>query len=772
MMKNKKSTVIQIFVALLVFVSIIFWQVFIVWFTSHTHGDPEPVKPVSKDNENVAIVVSQAGNKTKYLPATTKILDSKIITDPPSVPTTDKNSITDPSRGVIWSVSGINTIERWESKLNRREQITITNFSSEKVNLPTEALPINDGNGLLIYSYPYITVVQTNHRVLQIHTKLRRVNPRLFMLKDGSILALGGNPINQTDEDPSQMVELIQYQDFSIVVSQLPNIPGPPRHGYSIVELPVYRIALVGGKINSGKSTEKLSNEILMLNIQKENNFAVKWQNGPTLPQARADAVAIKSAINEISLLGGWVASDAENETTTDRIVKWDIENNRFTEKERLPISIADPQIIVTPENNFVLLGGVLDKAKENRKIYEYSKSGDGWMYVGNIGPDVNVTDKMLYSFFNSNDRNYLWINNINNQGWKLHELVRPDNSMGTVQYIDKKLGTELNRKNFAYKPPDEKSPGLIVGGDYDGVQSTEVEAVWLDGKTRKIASLNVPRTNASVYKLADGSFIVAGGKNNQRPDGVPLEILASNPAISQSRWQTVEFEPKNILAFGQLNDGNLLGVYNDESLAKLTISKNANNRFSVVHEKLSKLQIMQYLSDANQNYLLDKIYVRQVENGDIFVMAGDYLEKISPSGTHTLIILPPTTQNKRDAHIFNDGRVMIWGCVNDNKSPKNGRIDILTSDEQGKAWLQRPVIEPLLPVCGTKLSVQSNELYMFDRQSDEFMIKWYDSKSQKWVRIWNVQSYDGSKLNNRLIECKLPNNQRQVFALDLTDSP
>ena len=651
--------------------------------------------------------------------------------------------------------------------------------------------------------------------------QIGRERPSLLVLRDKSVLVVGGRQTNAV-ERISFVASAISMVTGTLKIERLPDIPGDVRRGVGVVELSDGRVMALGGSSSEYVGLEPVTAETHILDLQ-----ARTWRAGPRMVEPRSYASATLLRDGGVMLAGGWTPKHTWNDMPTRSTERWDPRSDRFSSGADLALGVAEHQAKWVPGpqgRRLIVVGGMVKAWAGSNIVQEYDLAADLWRSTGESCPGrTNVVVKsgeVLAVPFSFGGRVYLWCMRAidRSTGWSLVSLRGPSSGGAGLTRVDKAAGIALRRSGVAFLPPHENSPGLVAGGSIEGAQSAAVDAIWPDGRVQPLSSLNSIRTLAQVFRLKDGSILVAGGVSGDRTRSTqrvaPPELLPAGAGFDKAVWLPVDLGLEEGTALGQLADGALLAVKPDGNVERLIITGASQGKPAVRRSGLPPLNgsrrwaagehgaavVVKELRDGRivvaggeERHRIAVLHERatQPDAPDRFVGIGDY----TPSRTHEIYDphakawreSAPSRSEGTHVAILDDGRVVKWGVVVADAAPvseksadqaEQTRAILEVSDTNGKSW--RPFGAQGAPAITTDMIqrparpfVVQGELFLFGMHLTDVtpnyargnqVLQWFNTTRRRWETLWEAPEENWSDNLGRIVFRDLPNGKRVVL--------
>lgn len=825
-------------------VLIVLWAVMLgLWWLRHASDqlalapEPEPIPPAAKRvREGVMVASDKPVIATAAEPNTAALAPSSDAPgtatpppeelpaaapgkEPPELPSETEVIAVDHAGGYLWFRSN-----KWDQRHETILRWNPANGSALRFLVPwtyrhnphlgrTIALTPMIGSAYAAFSSGLIAAGPREVQWLTMQNKLlsgslnvQRELPYLLPLRDGSVLVASGIVgYEGSKEDGKKIftnaVERIVARADGLTVEPLPELPGEVRRGVALVELADGRVMALGGSSSQYVGSEPMTADTHVLDLATR-----AWREGPKMTEPRTNATATLLPDGSVLVVGGWAPKHTWQETPTRSTEIWDPHRNRFSLGPLLPLGLAQHQAMWAAGQHgrqLLVLGGMVRAWEGSTSVAALDVATGVWRTVGEgCSGDSGAKGHFMAVPFLYGDRPYVWCDRpVWGVKWALAPLRLP--AADQPARVDADKGQALQRWGMAFLPPESHAPGLAVGGSVNGADSAAVDAVWRDGRIQALAPLNHARRNAQVFRLPDGSFLVAGGVGGDPTKRTtytpPFEWLPSGVPLEKARWQLLE-ERADDAAYGQLNDGSLLAVKPGGEVERLVLRGGAHGkpviersafprlnrdrrRYHGEHVERAQLAIRQ-LPDgriivAGGETQLHRIALLQegalqADAPDQYVGIGDY----APSRHYE--VYDPATNTWREsaasraagslAAILDDGRVVKWGRSRD----KEALLEISSTD--GRTWrtiegqeLPRVVVTretsapyPFVIAGELFLSGEHADLRGVDRPA---IVQWFNPDKRRWETLWEAVQGENSSLHiGRLIVRQLPNGKRVVL--------
>ncbi|MGH8168935.1 MAG: hypothetical protein ACRETJ_00165, partial [Steroidobacteraceae bacterium] len=656
-----------------------------------------------------------------------------------------------------------------------------------------------------------------------------RERPKLLVLRDGSVLVLGGT----VGLDPHLLPEKISVHTNAVehltlsggllTVERLPDLPGAVRTGVSYVELADGRIMALGGSTSPYIGTAPMSADTYILDLKQKS-----WSVGPQLLHARDDASATLLPDGSVLVAGGWIAglSDGAGRSTE----RWDPKTNQFVPAAPLPIGVASHQAVWAAGlagKQLLVFGGVLTEGTQgNRGLAAFDVDAGVWRSVGMTPASDNRTGECFVFSALVGGRTVLWwYYGRAEKPWIMIHTQLPSALGEPSPPLDAEKGLALPFLHAAFVPPAGGSPGILAGGLTLRTQSAAAEAVWEDGRTLPLPALNETRAYAQAFRLTDGSFLVAGGFTGdwaRRTARVPPpELLAVSGGLNEARWSSVDLGIDGGAALGQSADGSLIAVESDAAVARLKLTVAADGKLIVQRTMLPPLPDgrKQPKGDGVTEEVGENMVIRGLADGRIVVAGGvvprDTVAVLSadsgnPGAPDELIgigddvpaqtydIYEPSSGRwrqsasaevrSRSTAIFADGRVVTWGLVpglddsSENAGSTRPRALLQVSLPDGRSWTDLDGASPAIalsnPTSPVRVRVIDEQLFISGSPwpspprpasgpTIDLRVQWLDTGKRQWQTVWEQAIlWDWDTPSTRIIERDLSNGQHVVLTV------
>jgi hypothetical protein len=685
------------------------------------------------------------------------------------------------------------------------------------------AVPIKNGYLFRVEDYKTkekhsrynMVFINTQGVATSVKLKAQRSEPRMLLLSDQSVLLVGGRELSANNTRVNA-VELIRLNNNgSLSVEQLPDMPGPPRWGYTPVALANGGAMVLGGNTSEyvGCKAPDCKNETYVLDMNTKT-----WSDGPKLIEPRAEASASLLPDGSVLVAGGWGADsvgNARRSRSSERLMPG---TKQFEASATLAVPVANQSAIVVNANSKAPLV-LIDRNSGSVQAYDLARNE--WRMVGEFVPSSEPSPATILGPFIDNQNVYLWAGSYLEKEWQRVSLSLPSfDTLGSVSQLDPKSGLVLHRAGIGFLAPDVSRNGLVVGGSVspDWVPTAVVDSVSIDGRVQSLAPLNHARSGAQIFRLPDGSIVVAGGVGEilqlGRPDTrpVPLEWLVKPD--TQSRWQSLNVDHPSGTYYTQLANGDLVAVLPNGNIEQLSFHVNAQQMPNVTSTTFAPSTQLRRSDQSGE-----PLIVRGLADGRLIV-AGGYVQtrriavlRNDPDVTNTndtdnrssddefvgtggleraktYDIYDPQThvwQTSAAAQsaggataILSDGRVVkisVPATPDKNKAAEgsgdaliNKTVEISSAD--GTAWSELRAEEP------PQVDLNSADLFVIDDEvflsgiaaqnsgkTPARIVQWFDMATRRWSTVWQAPArVIGGQA--RVIRVTLGNNKTLSMAV------
>lgn len=615
--------------------------------------------------------------------------------------------------------------------------------------------------------------------------KVKRWGAAILLLSDQSVLLVGGYAGNAR----VNAVELIRLlYNGSLSVEQLPDMPGPPRWGYALAALASGGAMVLGGNtsVYVGCKAPDCKNETYVL-----DTISKTWRDGPKLIEPRAEASASLLPDGSVLVAGGWSADsvgNARRSRSSERLMPG---AKQFESAAALAVPVANQHAIAVNADSKAPLT-LIDRNTGSVQAYDLARNE--WRMAGEFAPNSDSYPSTILGPFIDNQDAYLWASIYSKEWQRVPLRLASSDPLGSVSRLDPKSGFVLHRAGIGFLAPDVGQNGLVAGGSIapDWLPTAAVDSVSIDGRVQSLAPLNHARSGAQIFRLFDGSIVVAGGVGERlqlgRPDTrpVPLEWLAKPDG--QSRWQALNVQHPSGTYYTQLTNGDLVAVLPNGGIEQLSFNVNAQP-VPVVTSTAFALPAALRRSEQSG----EPLNVRGLADGRLIV-AGGYVQ------THRIAVLrnDSTATNVNDAASYsNDGEFVgtgdlelartydiydpkthVWqtsaaaqgaggatAILSDGRvvkisvpvtpgrgqttevsadAPVNKVIEMSSAD--GTAWSElRAEDPPLVDLNHADLLVSDDEIFLggtvsqHNGKTPARIVQWFDRAARRWSTVWQV---------------------------------
>ncbi len=642
-----------------------------------------------------------------------------------------------------------------------------------------------------LYDPTRVALVTRDGHLLMARLQVERDRPSLLALRDQSVLVVGGcaeqckKRGGSTSRRYSNAVERISLVDGKMHIDRLADLPGEPRTGISLVELPDGRVMALGGSSGQYLGSKPMSAQSWFL-----DPVSGKWAEGPMMNTAREKATATLLDQGDVLVVGGWTPENDWQNGPSDSVELWVPEQNRFFPLGRLPLRVAGHQAVWSgtgTDRHLLVAGGMVGAWNGNRVVLGYDQKEDRWQTRGENCIAHNRDGSLFLAPLTSLAPAQIWCMETKvpiERAWSVVALRSPGEENKTP--LADKAGIALQRSRFGFLPPKDELPGLVVGGAVSGTPTAIVDALWLDGRMLALAPLNHARTWPQVFRLPQGGIVVVGGADavrGNRSDPSPSpEILFTDGGLEQAHWQDLALPLPPGAVWGQLRDGSFLILKPGGAVEQLTLSRTEDGAVHIARRDFPSLN-----RSRRWYRMLEKgmdVVIRELADGRIVVAGGQVprhrialldADVFSAGGETRYVgtgqdeaslqyeIYDPVAKRWHEsarsltegdlAAILADGRVVKWGvdrpwAVEDEEHQPVGILQISSAD--GSAWQQWPAAStPAIEVSnygyGSRPFVLDDELFLSGALAQHRSgigmdaVQWFNAASRKWETVWEL---------------------------------
>jgi len=650
-----------------------------------------------------------------------------------------------------------------------------------------------------------------------------RNNIRLVELADHSFLLAGGRTWNGNER--TRAVERVLYTGDQLKSELLPDLPGKGIHSYTLLALADGRAMLIGGSSSQYAACHGTEDCIADTHFLDVN--AKKWEAGPRLNEGRAAASATLLLDGSVLVAGGWTPADNWSSGESRTVEHWVPGTSSFSSAQAMAVGMAEHGAVWAPglEGKELLLAGGSVAA-----IQAYDVVKNNWRLVGEYCGESENNKSTPFFPFQQEQQWYVWINGSNQF---CHDLSTPDTKEPALQYyewhrqqlrlpppspelhekIDINAGKAFFRLEAGFFPGDDRAPSLMVGGSADSGNNVTgaVDVIWPDGSIQSLFALNHARSAPQVFRLTDGSYLVAGGadgkrndSNNERPV-LPMEWLSAKPDLGSAQWSVLEGTGIANATYGQSRDG-LIALLPDGKVERLSLTSGGNEKPIFKHISLPSL---------NHARTREHVIIKELTDGRVIIAGGerqkqkiailrddamnaDAIDEYVGIGSYAPArdyeIYDPQKKNWTSSvssrnggavsAVFDDGRIVKIGVEttsqtenNDRAKPQNSKksehsLEISRAD--GGAWTALDAVAlPLVDLSEAQLFIIYDELFISGDCASKNcpdthrLLQWFNTEEKRWDTVWEAEKNDNSRDNEgRVIFRHLANGKQLLLPL------
>lgn len=425
----------------------------------------------------------------------------------------------------------------------------------------------------------YRAGLQTPEGVLTLDTPapLTYRSPRLVALTDDAVLAI---ELDATSRYPRSRV--LRRQGRAIVAEPMPDLATPYRNDFAIVALDDHRVMLIGGSDSTYRGCSPCRATTQVLDTRER-----RWTAGPSMREARSEAVAFRLPDGSVLVAGGWTEADFWGPGPSATAERWDPARNAFEPLPPMPVPTALAHARWWPgrEGRTLLLvegmsAGVAAFDVATRTWFE----AGAWRAGSEEGACAFfpfVKDGRTWAWQRFRSEGHYSSKSCENDDISLAELHLPRERGATASGP---VAAELVTGHVGgttFVAPDGERPALLVGGNiHVGMNgwpvSGAVDGVDAQGRLFALPALRHARRDPAVLRVGEG-LLVVGGHNETayRRESPPLppEWLDSTARGLQARWRDLPaaaFAADAVVVPG--GGGSLIEIAPDGALSRLRV--------------------------------------------------------------------------------------------------------------------------------------------------------------------------------------------------------
>lgn len=619
-----------------------------------------------------------------------------------------------------------------------------------------------------------VMVLRPNGRALSGRLSEARIRPVSARLSDDAVLVVGGRRSRELRTEPggppirSSTVDLIEVQRERIVVSRLPDLPGPPRHGFRLIALEDGSALVLGGEPGDYDACHACLREAWRLDRTTRT-----WRPVAPMSVGRAAPATARLPDGRVLVAGGWVPG---RQDATASAEVFDPRTERWSPFPALPSPLANAGThwLAGSGAGVLLVGG-----GTNPQIHALDVAHAQWRTVG-ASQRVRIRAELV-SY--RDGRGQPWVVMFGDtSGPRGQDRTRD----GTVERIALRLPGESLDASAPYRL-GRAAPALavhaegsvtFVGGAVDGDPGSVATAAvdeLRDSPPRLNALPAAPDARAGAFAawLDPSTLVFAGGHRTgyDAPVNEPLSVDVFESA--SGRWRAVTHPNGKPLVldaearFAATPDGALVAIHGatatryriaDGIATALPLPPAPRARRQAVVRAFDDGRIVVAGGEVQTDRIVTVDTARAVADGpDVYEGFGPF----RPAHRHALYDpasrswreSAPATLGESAAAILHDGRVARVGTRTlrqpTDASPGEYVWVCEISDAEGARW--RPLPPPDMPARpgDLRLQVQREELLLEAPLDGRLALLRFDTAAGRWVTLqtWEPLNRDVGRL-------------------------
>lgn len=623
--------------------------------------------------------------------------------------------------------------------------------------------------------------VRPNGRMKTAQLHAPRARPRLIRLADQSILVVGGVGEWESSSHEhfpsiktySLAVDRVTQVGDELRTERLPDVPGPVRSGYAVVEMADGRVMVLGGDSGTYLGCSQCIPNTYVLDMQNR-----EWRPGPPMLEARAFGSASLLPDGSVLVAGGWTRQNDWQKGPSRSVERLASGAENFVVEAPLLSGVARHEAVWAAGETgrqLLMLGG------STASIQAYDVTEKVWRMVGETCGryQAGVVAPFLYQ-----GRPYVWLFDRGDGGAnspycdkrvssvaRVALRMRPPSEAHPEYRVDSKLGIALFRGQMSFLPAAEGSPAVALGGTVPSepgeVLATAVDVLFPDGIIKSAASLPAPLRGEPVFRLKDKSvlFPKSGYWIAER------DLLATN-----GRWTAVPESVGAATSVGQAEARSLIVLTEGLYVDRITFSVSPEG--VPISERVS---VSPLINERQPDGDGSQVVIRGVTGGRIVVAGGTVKVYNEDSGLADFVPYPnyeiydpktnawresaPSTGSSSMAAILDDGRVV--------KAGEDG-INLLVSNVEGTTWTTLAAKQPVEVRLDrdARLFVINGELFLSGRSlkannDGPTILQWFNAEAHSWTTLWEADPEANWRFNvGRIIVRSLVNGKTVVVPI------
>jgi hypothetical protein len=614
-----------------------------------------------------------------------------------------------------------------------------------------------------------------------------RMSPLLAEVAGGAVLVAGGarkveySSRGRTIERAPE-AELIELRGDELLVHRLPDLPGPPRRGLSLVGLADGDALAIGGTPSPYSACMGC-----LRNVWRFHAAERMWREAAPLSVPRSEFSATLLPDGGVLVAGGWSERSQDAEASVE---VFDPRTRSWQSFPPMPAPASGHMAhwMAGARGKVLLVGG-----GTNPQIQALDVAQREWRTVGEMARYRIGANLVSYL----DEQQQPWVAAFGGIHFPRGQNPRLD---ATVERVVLRLhevpltaGRELPLgRAWPALATDGAGRVLVAGGAIDAdpgnVATGSVDMVSVDGaRLVALPALGHARYGGVAGWLASDSAVVAGGRplgygSGQRAaPALPVEVYDARGG----RWTSLSSEagePITIPADAAVGIVPRSGVL---VATGAVVSRYAIRGTRATAQALPPLpharreSVVRVLDDGRIVIAGGSIQAEVIavagESGDAEQDEYEGVGEFAPARTHS--IFDPTRKGWRESApsrtagaavaVLDDGRVVRAGMLGEptdpDGEPRQQQLLVEICDRDGTAWSPLPAPEGLdAHDHNLELFTQQGEIFLKSERGDNAILQWFDASTGRWAELHQWPRWNANM--GRLMSLTTGNGKRVVW--------
>lgn len=619
-----------------------------------------------------------------------------------------------------------------------------------------------------------VMVLRPHDRTLTARLSEARSNPVSARLSDDAVLVVGGRRVMDARSAPegaikrSSAVDLVEVQGERIVVTRLPDLPGPPRHSFRLVALDDGGALAVGGEPGDYDACHACLADAWRLDRRTKT-----WRNAGAMAVGRAGPIAARLPGGEVLVAGGWFTGRQDAAASAEL---YDPRTGRWSSYPSMPSPLAHAQahwLVGSAAKTLIVGGGT------NPQIHALNVDTREWRTLAEMRAYRIRAHVVSYL----DGRGHPWIAAFGGVHFPRGQSPEWDGRIERVPLrmpavtLDAGAPFRLSRSAPALATRSDGAV-TIVGGAVDSDPGAVATAAVdeLRGSPPMLTAqpaATLPRAGAFAAWLDDATLVVAGGHRTGYDDAVTAPLPVEVFDTRDRHWRDVMHITGKALAFdadaglASTPDGALVAIQGT-SAVRHRIADAVATAFPLTPlPRARRKTVVRAFEDGRlvvaggevQTERIVTVDAGRADDGspDVYQGFGPFLparrHALYDPATQSWQESAPATLSESATAILHDGRVVRVGVrtvrpVTD-ASPGEYAWVCEISNADGSHWRALPVPGFVARPVGLRLAVQRGELLLEAQRDDKLALLRFDFAMGQWVELaaWEPWNRDAGRL-------------------------